>query len=360
MGVLNLWTELGTVGLALVSMMGIKVWNQKKNFDTVRMILMGLLIALIPYHFMGVWLMMWLLADMGETKTKLDLAMYIEEKRINVGAIVVVMIIGVLSVFGGYWFQRILLGEYYMRKSMTVTNRYELQVKAIGYLPKMAEYHKNISLTNLSLAGEVLTKKDLSETDKTSVSTLIQQSINEAKVAIDLDKNNPTYWLNLAVIYRQLIGVVNGAADWSFQAYEQAVVLEPANATSRLEMGGLLYASGRYDEADRVFEAVLLSKMNFANGWYNWAHSAKQINKLPEAIARLTQSLTLVPVSSGDYDVANGELIKWRKELDDLNIKQKELLKPETLTNPSAVPTKNKEIVVPTQGLEPTNLQSTT
>lgn len=360
MGILNLWTELGTVGLALTAMIGLKVWNQKKNFETVRMILMGLLIALIPYHFMGVWLMIWLLVDIEGTTAKLDLAMYVEEKRINVGIAIVAVLVFVTSIFGGYWMNKILMGEYYMRKSMTVTNRYEMQAKAISYLSLMAEYHKNISLTNLSLAGEVLVNKELSETDKTKVSTLIQQSINEAKMAIELDKNNPTYWLNLAVLYRQLIGIVNGAADWSFQAYEQAVILEPANATSRLEMGGLLYASGRYDEADRVFEAVLLSKMNFANGWYNWAHSAKQMNKLSEAVARLTQALTLVPVSSGDYDVANGELIKWRKELDDLNLKQKELLKPETLTNPSAIPTKNKEVVVPTQGLEPANLQSTT
>jgi len=361
MGILHLWTEMGTVGLGLVVLMANRVWKVRKNFEGIRLVLWGLLIALTPYYFMGVWLMMWMLAGVEGRVVKIDLAMFVEDKKINVGGVLVIMAILGVSLSGGYWMYKILVGEHYMRQSVVASSNYDLQLKAVNTLPLMAEYHKTISQTIFLMAGGVLSNKELSESDKQQASDLISLSVTEAKRAIDLDKNNPTYWLNLATIYKQLIGLVNGAPDWSFQAYEQAVVMEPVNAASRLELGGLLYAAGRYDEADRVFEVVLLNKVNYANGWYNWAHSAKQLKKLPEAIARLTQALALVPVNSGDFEIANKELIEWKNELGEINKKQAELLKSETLTNPEALPTKvNNSVAVPTGGMEPTNLLSTT
>ena len=75
------------------------------------------------------------------------------------------------------------------------------------------------------------------------VSVLLQQAVREGKSAVSLDGLNANYWTNLATIYRDLIGVVDGAPDWSLSAYQQAVALDPTNPSLRLDMGGLLYAA---------------------------------------------------------------------------------------------------------------------
>jgi tetratricopeptide (TPR) repeat protein len=123
-------------------------------------------------------------------------------------------------------------------------------------------------------------------------------------------------------------------------------------------MGWLLFASGRYDDADRVFEQVVTNKPDYANGWYNWAYTAKKNNRLAEAVQRLSQAVALVPVDSGDYDKAAEELLTWKKELDEAIKKQQELAtqqeqkEPETLKTSEPLPTGGK-VVVPNGEMEP-------
>jgi tetratricopeptide (TPR) repeat protein len=172
----------------------------------------------------------------------------------------------------------------------------------------------------------------------------------------------------LAGIYKQLIGVVDGTADWSYQAYQQAVVYDPTNPLTRLDMGGLLFAAQRYEEAGRVFEQVVRDKQDFANAWYNLAYADKALNKIDVAVADLQQAVSLVPKDSGDYEKANKELDVWKKELDEAIKKQQELLKqqqaaaaaaqpkePETLKAPEVAPKVGEEekVNVPAEQIQP-------
>ena len=134
---------------------------------------------------------------------------------------------------------------------------------------------------------------------------------------------------------------------------------------TKLEMGGLLFAAGRYEDADRVFEALVVSKSDMANGWYNWAYTAKKLNKLPEAISRLTQAISLVPVDSADYDKATKELADWKKELEDKNKKEavvkEENKAPEVLQTPAPLPTGKAGVIpVPTGELNPPSVGTPT
>lgn len=352
-GVFNLWTEMGVVGLGLGVLMALRVWKEKKNFDGVRAILMGLLAVFLPYNFVTLWIMMWLMAGMGGKNHQLEMGVTMGEKKVNVAPWIVGVVFVGVSVFSGMWMYRIVRGEMYMRQSLLAASKndgggtYNLQIKAIGMMPTLAEYRRVYSQTNLSLASVILANKEMTDEDKQKASVLVQQAVREGKAAISLEESNPSYWINLAAIYRQIVGVVDGAADWSYQAYQQAVAIEPVNPMSRLDMGGLLFAAGKYDEADRAFEAVIMSKNDLANGWYNWAHTAKKLNKLPEAVGRLTQAIALVPVDSGDYEQASKELTEWKKELEVLTKKQAEQVsKPaETLETPKPLPTGSTGVI---------------
>lgn len=319
-GILNIWTELGIVGLVAVVVSIIGLLKLKKNFDFVKLSVMVLAGLFMPVNLTGMMLIVWLVSGILETK-KIKLMIKAGENGYNVAPIILGIVLFMGSIFGGYKLFLILLADIQMRNSMVAASKnnggdtYNFQIKAIGLNPDNADYRRVYSQTNLSLASTLLANKEISEEDKQKASTLVQQAVREGKAAIALDEKNPNYWLNLAVIYRQLVGIVDGSADWSYQAYTQAVVLDPTNPISKLDLGGLLFAAKKYEEADRIFEEVVNAKPDFANGWYNWAYTAKELKKLEFAVTRLTQAVSLVPVTSGDYEKANTELIAWKKEL---------------------------------------------
>jgi Tfp pilus assembly protein PilF len=240
---------------------------------------------------------------------------------------------------------RVVMAEAAIKKSMVAAAKnqaqptYDWQRKAIGLNPYEPEYRRIYSQTNLALAQATLTKENPSDADKQQAAVLVQQAVNEGKAAIALDGINSSYWANLAVIYRSLVGLVDGAADWSYESYNQAVALDPANPLLKLNLGGLLYAANRFEEADRLFEGVVTLKPDLANGWYNWAYTAKKQNRINEAVARLNQAVALVPANSGDFDKATQELADWKKELEALSAPAPTPKEAETLKTAEPLPT---------------------
>lgn len=373
MGVLHIWTELGVVGLGLVTYLLLMVVKLKKSPRFWQIVVLLVAILLLPLNALPLFLLAWLLSASFENRES-KLILNVGENNFNVMPyLVAVLLLGGIG-FSAFWAGKLFLGDFYMRNSLIAASKndgvktYELQIKAIGISPNLASYRKIYSQTNLALAQTLLSNKDISDDDKQKASTLIQQSVREAKAAISLNQRNPEYWYNLAGIYKALIGLVDGSADWSYQAYQQAIILDPVNPILQLDMGGLFYAAGNYEQADRAFEESVKNKNDYANAWYNWANSAKKLNKIDVAVARLEQAVKLVPADSGDYETASKELDSWKKELEEAIKKQQEYLKqqqaaqqqaekkqPETLKTPEPLPTMGTEekVNVPAEQLEP-------
>lgn len=370
-GVLQIWTELGLPGLILIGLLVSKMLGLKKNnWEWWEVMIFWVVFLLTPLTWVGWWLVVWMMANkMGETK-KTAMVLRVGENGFNVAPWLVGVVLVGISVWGGWWWVRILRGEILMRGALVAAAKndgsktYNEQIKAIGANSWSAEYRRVYSQTNLALAMTMLSNKDISDEDKQKAAVLVQQAVREGKAAVALDSQNPTYWSNLASIYKQLIGLVDGAADWSYQAYNQMVILDPVNPMSRLDLGGLLFAANRLEEADRVFEMVVSNKPDFANGWYNWSYTAKRLGKLGDAVSRLSQAVALVPVDSGDYEKASKELADWRKELEEAIKKQQaaqqQAKQPETLKTPEPLPSgKEEKVNVPKEELEPPKVSIT-
>jgi len=367
-GILHLWTETGIVGLILIIWGAAGIIRRFKQKDMWMIVLMVVLTLLLPINPIVLFLLFWLLVyKTGEIKES-KMVLYVGEHNFNVLPYVVIVALAAGIVFGGYWQVRVFLGDMTMRKALVAaakndgTSTYNLEIKAITYNPYQTNYRRLYSQTNLAIAANILQNQNLTDEDKQRASTLIQQAVDQGKSAITLNGMETMNWSNLAVIYKQLIGLVEGTADWSFQAYQQAVVLDPVNPLTRLDMGGLLFAAQRYEDAGRVFEQVVKDKPNFANGWYNLAYADKAQNKIEMAVADLQQALSLVPQDSGDYEKANAELDKWKKELEELMKKQKAAAEtaqkqPETLKAPEVIPTQapgeEEKVNVPVEEIQP-------
>lgn len=367
MGLLQVWTELGMGGLVAVGLILGEWLRLKKNAAAFWQIgMVGVALLLLPVSLVGVWLWVWLAAEKLNGFKERKLVLNMGESNFNVMPYLVGVIMLAGVGWGGWQWMKMFMGEIYLRRSLVAAGEnkggetYDWQIKAIGMNPNIANYRRIYSQTNMALAQNILAAKELSDEDKQKAGILVQQAVREGKAAIALEGENASYWENLGEIYKKLIGLVDGSADWAFQALQQAVVLDPVNPLTRLNLGGLLYAARRFEEADRVFEEVVVNKQDFANGWYNWAYSAKNLNKLEVAIQRLNQALALVPAETGDFEKASKELGDWRKEYEELLKKQGASVKTtapeaETLKTAEPIPTAGKEekVDVPKEQLEP-------
>lgn len=370
---MQLWTELGlgVVVLLLIKIVGFL--RQKRNWQWAKTLVMGVVVLLTPWNLILLWLMKWREGTGVWEVKKVRPTLRVGENGFNGAPWLLGIVMAVGVVWGGYWWVRVLQGDIYLRQSLLAASKndggstYNQQIKAIAAMPYAGEYRRMYSQTNIALARTILENKEATADDREKASVLVQQAVREAKAALALDGMNSTYWSNLAVIYRQLAGVVDGSADWSYQSYQQAVALDPTNPVLTLDLGGLLFAAERVEEADRVFEQVVVSKSDYANGWYNWAYTAKRMGRLGDAVSRLSQAVALVPVDSGDYETASKELDAWKKELDEAIKRQQQQVAaqqqkaPETLKTPEPLPTAGQEekVNVPASELEPPKVTPT-
>ncbi len=365
---LQVWIELGLIGLLLGMLASIAfIREQLGRSNELMAAVAAILLWLSPVNLVVMIVLMWLATRSLRAKTS-SLNWQVGEKGMNIAPIV----LGILMVGGGlvlmYNWVCAFKGEVNLRKSVVYAAKnegnktYEWQIKAIQASPNNAEYRAIYSQTNIALASGILSQKDISEEQKQQASVLLEQAVREAKAAIALDGGLVGYWSNLAFIYQQLIGSVEGVEDWCYQSLNQAIVLSPNDPGLRMELGGLSFGAGRYDEAERIFEDAVRLKPDMANAWYNWAHAAKKLNKIEMAVNRLSQAVALVPVDSGDYDLASKELEEWKKEYEELVKKYNEQVEaqkqkePETLTTPEALPT-GGEMVLPEETMEPPRIE---
>ncbi|MDP3882664.1 MAG: tetratricopeptide repeat protein [Candidatus Staskawiczbacteria bacterium] len=101
---------------------------------------------------------------------------------------------------------------------------------AVKLNPKADIYLTQLSQAYLSKLGEVINDENLSDENRSQgAQILINNAINAAKMATDVNPKNVSDWSVRGYVYQNLIGVVPGAEDWAINMYEEAVNLEPVN-----------------------------------------------------------------------------------------------------------------------------------
>jgi tetratricopeptide (TPR) repeat protein len=185
---------------------------------------------------------------------------------------------------------------------------YESIIKAINLNPYRDTYHIAASQTDLLLANSAATKKDLTNDDRTLITNLVQQSIQEAKNAVALNPTKVTNVENLAAIYQNLLNFAQGADQWALASYQQAVSLDPTNPGLRISLGGIYFAQKNYDEAIRAFQQAADLKPDFANSYYNISAAYKEKKDYTNAYAAMQAVVAKIDKTSPDYLKAQGEL----------------------------------------------------
>ena len=216
---------------------------------------------------------------------------------------------------------KVYAADYYFQQSLNAANQnqgkatYDLQIKTVDLAPKSDRYRVAYSNTNLALANSLAATENLSDQDRQTVATLIQQAIREARLATQINPNRAGNWANLANVYKNLINFADGADQFAQAAYVRAIQLDPANPALRLDLGGLFYSQNNYDLArDRFAEAIQL-KPNLANAYYNLSYVYQRQEKWLEAYQAMQQVAALIEPDTADGGKAANELNDLEKKL---------------------------------------------
>ena len=297
------------------------------------------------------------------------------------GILLVIMI--ALALGGGFFGGKFVLADYHHRLALNAIAQnqgivaYNELVAAEKLNPYNDVYRTDLAQTNFALANAIAAAKgpteaspagSLTDADKQNIQVLLQQSINEGRVATTLSPRSSINWEILGLLYRQIAGVAQNALVFSLDSYGRAIFQDPLNPILRVNVGGVYYAIQSYDMAVRFFSDAINLKPDYANAYYNLSVALKDKGDLAGAQAMAEKLLTLLDKNSQDYKVANDYLndLKSKSQsgaeppaasasgsLQEENLpKVIDLPKPEKIATPEAV--EKRETASPTPSASPT------
>jgi tetratricopeptide (TPR) repeat protein len=250
------------------------------------------------------------------------------------------------------------------------SDTYRYQALAINANTKRASYRDSYAQTNLALVRALITKEELTDTDKQTIQTLISQALQNSQISTELlDPADSSGWEARATVYAALIGTAQDAHQWAIASLQRAIQLNPNNPRLRLDLGSIHYATGDYLSAASSFRQATILKPDYANAYYNFGLSLKKLEDYASAKKAFEVTQTLVQPGSQDYEMIAAEIAALNEipnvaGATDTKPTVKELAKPEEATQTPQTEQepivnegeeKIQEVVVaePTPGTEP-------
>ncbi len=235
-----------------------------------------------------------------------------ERRKTNSIALPVIVFILILLTGGyiSYLSARLVMADTKMAASLAQSNQnngqkvYDLQRQALIDFPYRSDYYRIFSQINLALANSIATGipegTSPSNSVQQTISQLLQQSVANARTAVALAPMTSLNWQNLSQVYRSLIGVGQGADQFSVATLNQAIALDPNNPVLRVELGGIYYQLEQYDAAQNQFQIAVNLKPDFANAYYNLGKALESKKDLQGAVVAYQAAASLLPADSED------------------------------------------------------------
>lgn len=220
--------------------------------------------------------------------------------------IVFLIVILILAFFSLKYEVKAYQADYYYHQALLSSQRndgnktLDFLQKAVVTNPSVDAYHRALSQTALQIAITLNQKKDLSDSDKQILTSLISVAVDQAKVASGyqilplrvpgISAANVANWIALADAYQTIIGSVGQSEVHAANALSQAVNLDPANVILHDRLGLLYQRINNLDLAQRKFEDATIIKPDYGPAHY---HLAKILIAKKGDIVRIAQELTL-------------------------------------------------------------------
>lgn len=331
---LQIWTEAGLLGLITFLLISVNVVRElhglhihndpKKWVYIVSGIYLLAAIVLFPPSFIIYALFFIFLAALALKSISYDQDA-VDDVQLKNAAPIYAGLAAIMLIAAGaaaYFTGQAYRAQYHFKQSIDAISQndgravYSNLQQAIRLNPYIERYRAQFSQINLLLANNLAQREEVSDEDRQAIAQFIQQAIAEAKTLVQLNPGRASNWNNLAVIYRNVIGVAEGADAWTVATYNEAIRRDPNNPQLRLNLGGVYYAAQAYDSAVANFERAVVLKPDWANAHYNLAWAYYQTGNFSASVAQMQNVLQLISPDSEDYTLAQENLELFRQELD--------------------------------------------
>jgi len=274
--------------------------QQNRNAIPLIMGFMALLIGQFVYYQNTVlafcfWLFMALsvVAWQKPTKEKVFSLKTFPELALIFSVILMVLGVGILAIY--FFAGRFYLADINYQKGLGETGTEKIE-KATLLNPYQPSYRIVLARRYLdNLSTEI--QKPTNQINQDLLSFYAFQAINFTKGgqvgslyikgATELAPNNVAGWETLAMIYRQIQGLVGGASDWAIKSFEKAINLEPTNAVLHSELGKSYLAVNNIDKAKQEFDKAKELKPDYVDAFVQEALIYEKQNNLEEAIKQM-------------------------------------------------------------------------
>lgn len=332
---MHIWIETGLLGLIPMLLLTAYVIRElyglraRNDHDALIYILggtyVGLLLVLLPLTFASISIMFIYLTALAQKVMDYD-DDSVEDfslKKLPGLYIAIPLVLIAMVLVVGYFAGKTYVADMYFKKSIDAISRndgqkvYEHLRTAVQINPRNERYRAQFAQLNLLLANNIARKaqpqdlagagqeaqagQELTEQDRKAIGQFIQQAIAEGKALVALNPARASHWNTLAVIYRNIINVAEGAEAWTIAAYQEAIRRDPNNPQLFLNLGGVYYGQADYQNAIGHFQRAVALKPNWANAHYNLAWALYQGGRYTEASAVMKNVLQLIDKKSNDY-----------------------------------------------------------
>lgn len=331
---LHVWAETGVLGLVTFLLLIVYIIREvhglfaHKDPDALLFALLGgylgIVIALFPpsYIILGLFFIYILALAQRALSHDSDATYSINLSNMPLAYISLCVICFALALGIGYYAKTAYTAEMYFKKSIDAIRAndgrevYTNLQKAVQLNPRIERYRNQFAQINLLLANSLAQKKDLSDDDRKATTQFIQQAISEAKALVALNPNRASNWNTLAVIYKNIVSVAEGAEAWTIASYQEAIKRDSKNPLLHLNLGGVYYGAKNYQASTLSFERAVALKPDWANAHYNYAWSLFQEGKTQQAVAVMQNVITLLDKDSADYKTAQTNYDVFKEKLD--------------------------------------------
>jgi len=261
---LNLISETGIIsGIMFIFIILSSIYLCISNFTLyINLLILSVLLLIFPGNTALLILLTTLLTGVSNIKTLKTISL--DKLGFFIFTIPLIVLIFLFSI--SYLLAKAYLAEYYYFQSFSKlalsdeTLKYNFQRNAVANNPYMDKYHLAISKSSLILGDELLTKEDITETEKQKIPKLIEQAIEEGRIAINLNNTNVVNWDNLSKIYASLIAFAPGADKWAIEIAKQTIALDPQNPNHYLSLAQIHINLNQYSLAEKYVNLALTLK----------------------------------------------------------------------------------------------------
>lgn len=196
--------------------------------------------------------------------------------------VLIVVMAGVIM--AGVWGVQQYLAETTYAQALRATDLKVAESKLSESLAKRQSsdlYHAALAQVFLLEAIDASRKE---KPDVTTVSNLVAEAVNEAKVATDLSPQSVALWENLSTMYENAAALVPDARGWAIKSLTQASGLEPSNPVLFWRLGNNYGLAGNWMEAIKSYQKAIELKKDYVGAYLGLASAFEQTKELDKAV----------------------------------------------------------------------------